>query len=196
MKNRVFVFCIFLVIAISFSCQRSFSPKPHSYFRIDFPEKEYQLFDSICPFTFKYPVYGKIVTEGRHLTEHCWFNIEFPKFNATIHLTYLEINNNFYRIIEENWRMIYSRLAQRADAIEEHVIEDHVRNVFGIRYKISGNTASHVQFFLTDSVKHFVRGSLYFYVRPNYDSLAPVINFFWEDVINLTQTLQWKNNNN
>jgi len=183
-----------LLGAFFFSCQRSYSPKPHSYFRIDFPDKEYRLFDSTCPFIFEYPVYGTIVNDNRPRSGHCWMNIVFPQYRGTLHLTYHEINNNFDQVIEDDWRMVYSRLSLRADDIEDFAIIDHEENVFGIMYHIKGNAASSVQFFLTDSVKHFLRGAFYFNVIPNYDSLAPAINFFRDDVLHLTQTLKWKNN--
>jgi gliding motility-associated lipoprotein GldD len=60
-------------------------------------------------------------------------------------------------------------------------------------YEIRGDAASSVQFYLTDSTRHFLRGSLYFNVQPNADSLAPVIDFFMEDIMHLIETLEWKN---
>jgi len=192
MRGSILVLFVGILV---FACQRNYTPKPHSFFRIDFPEKEYRLFDSICPFVFEYPVYGKIVPPYlRVSSDNCLFDIAFPRYKAHIHVTYLEINNNFDIFIEDNWRMIFSRLSQRADAIDEYQVYDPDANVFGLIYNISGNAASHVQFFLTDSVKHFVRGSLYFYNRPNYDSLAPAIEFFREDIIHMAETFSWKTN--
>ena len=195
MRNR-FQFSIFnfqfSILLLLMSCGQHYTPKPSSYYRIDFPEKKYQLYDSICPFVFEYPVYGEIVTDIRHVETPCLFNIDFPKYKGTIHLTYLEINDNFDLFIEENWKMIFQRLALRADAVEESPIIDPYLNVFGILYDIRGNAASSVQFFVTDSVKNFIRGSLYFYARPNADSLAPVISFFREDIIHLLETIEWK----
>jgi gliding motility-associated lipoprotein GldD len=59
-------------------------------------------------------------------------------------------------------------------------------------YNIKGNTASSVQFYLTDSVNHFLRGSLYFDVKPNKDSLAPVINFIRGDIEHFMESFSWK----
>ena len=184
------------------SCQQNYTPKPHSYFRIDFPEKEYRLLDTIYPFTFEYPVYGALVertaivkNEETKSSDPIWLNINFPKYKGTIHLTYLEIDNNFDSFIEENWKIIYKKIAQRADAVDdERVYIDPEQNIYGTLYDISGDAASAVQFFLTDSVKHFLRGSLYFSVKPNQDSLAPAINFFREDIIHLIESVRWKEN--
>ena len=181
---------------ILFSCVQNYVPKPHSYFRIDFPDREYRLFDSNCPFTFEYPVYGNLEPYNRRALEpyFCWFDINFPKYKGTIHLTYKEIDKNFDGFIEDNWRIIYSRLAQRADAIDEIMYIDHGSKVYGTLYDIRGDAASAVQFWVTDSVKNFVRGSLYFTVRPNHDSLAPVVNFLREDIVHLMESIQWKSN--
>jgi gliding motility-associated lipoprotein GldD len=64
--------------------------------------------------------------------------------------------------------------------------------VYGILYDIKGNSASSLQFYLTDSSRHFFRGALYFNVQPNKDSLAPVIDYFREDIIYLIETFSWK----
>ncbi|MCK5170865.1 MAG: gliding motility lipoprotein GldD, partial [Bacteroidales bacterium] len=65
------------------------------------------------------------------------------------------------------------------------------KDVYGILYEIEGNAASSVQFFLTDSIKHYIRGALYFNVEPNKDSLAPVINFVKEDIKILIESFEW-----
>ncbi|MBP1674669.1 MAG: gldD, partial [Bacteroidetes bacterium] len=80
----------------------------------------------------------------------------------------------------------------KADAINELVINDKESNVFGILYDLKGNTATSVQFYVTDSTNHYLRGSLYFESEPNADSLAPVIDFFREDIIHIIETLKWK----
>ena len=64
--------------------------------------------------------------------------------------------------------------------------------VYGILYDLTGNTASSVQFILTDSVKHFFRGALYFENVPNKDSIAPMSAYIREDVIRLMESFEWK----
>jgi gliding motility-associated lipoprotein GldD len=72
------------------------------------------------------------------------------------------------------------------------ILRDSVK-VYGLIYDIEGNTASSLQFYVTDSTKHFIRGALYFNVRPNIDSVKIVLEFLKKDVLHLIQTLQWKN---
>jgi len=183
------VACMFL-----FSCQQTYTPKPNAYFRIDFPEKEYRLYDSNCPFTFEYPVYGTLVPDTRPTSEPCWFNINFPKYKGTIYLSYLEINSNniLDTFIEDNWKMIFGKIAQKADAVDPKDYSNFDHNVYGTLFDINGNAASAVQFYVTDSVKNILRGSLYFYARPNQDSLAPAVAFFREDIVHLMESVRWK----
>jgi len=190
------VFALCLVIMALFSCQRSYVPKPNSYYRIDFPDKEYQLYDSICPLTFEYPVYGTLTHLTPPSSDSCWLNIIFPRYKGTIHLTYRKVDNDFDQLIENEWDIVYKKIAQKADAVEEKLIYNNSEeNVYGTMYDISGNAASHVLFFVTDSVKNWLRGSLYFYARPNQDSLAPVVAFFREDIIVLMESVRWKDGN-
>jgi len=191
-KNRFLVCCSLLVVSC-FACQQNYTPKPHTYYRIDFPEKEYRTYNnSICPFTFEYPVYGTLAHIIQPTPDSCWFNINFPKYRGTIHLTYRKIEGNFDQHFENHWKLIYSKLAQKADDIIQHSYIIPEKNVYGTLFDIKGDAASSVQFFVTDSVKNILRGALYFTVKPNYDSLAPVVAFFREDIDNIMKTTKWK----
>ena len=173
------------------ACQPSYTPKPRGYLRIDFPAKEYVLFDSVCPYTFEYPSYGKIVPDTDYNTEPCWINIEFPDFDGAIHISYKDVNQNLDKFVEDSRELTYKHTI-KADAIKETVYNNPEQKVHGILYDIKGNAASNIQFYLTDSTTHFLRGSLYFNVQPDKDSLAPVISFFREDIIHLVESFAWK----
>jgi len=186
-----YLLCCMGIVVCCFSCRQNYTPKPHSYYRIDFPEREYRIYDTICPFTFEYPVYGNLAYLIPPVSDSCWLNINFPKYKGTIHLTYGEIGSNLDQHIENIWKLVYSKIAQRADAVDEYYIIREP-DVYSVIYEIKGNAASPMEFLVTDSVKHFLRGALYFSVKPNYDSLAPAIIFFREDIIHLIETIKWK----
>ncbi|MDP4210944.1 MAG: gliding motility lipoprotein GldD [Bacteroidota bacterium] len=187
------LFCIILLIMpFLFGCGENYTPKPRGYFRIDFPAKTYQRFDSICPFAFEFPQYGKVEKDVDKNAEPYWMNIVFKDFKSKIHLSYKPVNNNLNKFIEDAHTMAYKHTI-KADAIDEKLIIDEKRKVYGLLYEIRGNAASSVQFYVTDSARHFLRGSLYFDVVPNKDSLAPAIEFFRKDIMHLIETLQWKN---
>lgn len=190
-KNHEKAYFTYTYLMFDFSCTQTYTPKPRGYFRIDFPEKTYQQFDSTCPFTFSYPTYGNVERDLDKNAEPCWINISFPEFKSKIHLSYKPITSDPAQFIEDSHTLAYKH-AIKADAIDELLVDNPEKNVYGIIYDIRGNAASSIQFFLTDSLKHFLRGSLYFETPPNKDSLAPAIDFFKKDVEILINSLKWK----
>lgn len=196
MKNNILI--LLLLSALLSGCREATVPKPKGYFRIDFPEKAYRQFDpgtfdqkGILPLSFQYPVYGNISFESESNPEPGWFNIDFPAYKAKVYLTYKNVNDDLASLVEESYRLNVKNHITKADAINEEFIADPQHNVYGILYDLKGSTATAVQFFVTDSTKHFFRGSLYFSSEPNPDSLAPVIDFFRQDINHLIETLEW-----
>ncbi|MBA3705285.1 MAG: gliding motility lipoprotein GldD [Bacteroidetes bacterium] len=189
------VFCLLYSIFLLSSCgsddDDTIAPKPRSYFRLSFPEKKYVKYDSVCPFTFEIPVYSKVGKDYYSSAEPCWLNLNFPSFNGTLHLSYKSINGNIKDYLEDTYTLA-SKHQIKASGIEEQLISKDSSNVFGLIYDIEGNAASSVQFFLTDSTKHFIRGALYFNAKPNTDSISPVVDFLKQDIYHLIDTFEWK----
>ena len=168
--------------------QKNSIPHPKGYFRIDLPEKSYKQYDGKCPFKFEIPMYSFLV---QNKNDDCWYNIYFPDYNATVYLTYYNVNNDIDTLLNDNHDLAYKHVV-KAKAIEESLFEKDSARVYGCLYNIKGNVASQVQFYMTDSVKHFIRGSLYFESRPNEDSLAPVVNFIRDDIEHFMESFEWK----
>jgi gliding motility-associated lipoprotein GldD len=173
------------------ACGQPPVPKPAGYFRIDLPEKKYMHFDAPCNYSIEYPEYANINLRPAIATDTCWMDIEFPSLRAKIHLTYFDLHGNLAALTESTRELAYKHTI-RAEAIDEMVWTDDPAHVYGILYDLKGNTASAVQFFVTDSVRHYLRGSLYFMAQPNEDSLLPVIRFLREDIIHMIETLNWR----
>ena len=190
MKIKGFI-VIVLIFGMLYSCESPYTPKPRGYFRIDFPEKSYTRSDTLFPYSFEYPVYS-VISESEHARdEKFWIDIDFEQFNATVHISYKEIDDNLFTYLEDAYTLATKHIP-KADAIYDSVIIDRSRNIFGLIYQIEGSeVASPYQFLLTDSTNHFVRGALYFNVIPNNDSLQPVIDFIEEDIDHLINTFQW-----
>ena len=183
---------LLILIVIATSCGDDYVPKPSGYFRIDLPEKKYQNFDTVFPFSFEYPLYARIVHDPQSPDEPYWINVDFPKFRGRIHLTYREVNNNLIKYLEDSRTMAMKHMS-KSTGISEQVINNPDRKVYGLIYMISGSSAaSTYQFYLTDSTRNFVRGALYFSVAPNNDSLSPVISFVQEDIRHMVETFRWK----
>lgn len=166
-------------------------PRPKGYCVVDFPEKEYQSYDSLCPFTFEYPVYAQIKPFTRDLSKTCWFDLAFPAYHATLHMSYEDVGKNFVQFSEDQHELAYKHTS-KANAIEEIFVSAPQDKVWGIVYNIEGDAASNYQFHVTDSQRHFLRGSLYFDFKANNDSVAPVLNFLEKDVMHIVETVRWK----
>lgn len=181
---------ILFFLVLSTACHRKHTPKPHGYYRISFPEKNYQSFSGTCPYSFEYPVYGQVLKDNEKGSEPCWINIDFPAYNGRIHISYKPVFNNLNSYLEDTYALAYKHTV-KAESIREQLIMNSDKKVYGILYDIEGSTASSVQFFLTDSTQHFLRGALYFKTTIDKDSLAPIIGFFREDVIHFIDTFEW-----
>ena len=175
------------------SCDnKQYQPKPRGYFRIDFPEKEYVRLDTMKYYSFEYPVYSKVTPDYLSPQEKEWVNVEFPSHKGTIHVSYKTINDNLNVYLEDSYLMMSKHLS-RAMGIRDSIIINPEKDVYGLVYFLEGEgVASTLQFYLTDSTEHFLRGSLYFNVKTNNDSLAPVIDFITDDVIHMIENLEWK----
>lgn len=187
------VCCVWLL-----SCENDPSPRPKGYFKIDFPEKKYRVFDSAgYPYTFEYPVYAKVVQDSTFFDDKpenpFWINIDFPQFGGRLHVSYKQIGvrNRFDKLVEDAFKMT-SKHSLKATSIDEIPIHPSA-DVHGFIFEVGGNAATGKQFFVTDSVQHFLRGALYFDATPNADSLKPVYDFLYADMQHLIKTLRWKN---
>lgn len=186
------IITLFGLMALATSCGSDYMPKPRGYFRIDLPEKKYQSFDTNFPYMFNYPVYSTIQADLLAPGEPYWINLEFPQFSGKLHLSYKVIDDNLPQYLEDSRTMVYKHIP-KANAINNRMIINNEDKVYGLIYEIDGlGTASPYQFYVTDSTHHFLRGALYFNIKPNNDSLAPVIDFIKEDIEQLINTFQWK----
>lgn len=170
-----------------------YTPKPRGYFRIALPEKTYTKYDAECPYTFEIPSYAKVIPSQSRLQEPCWRDVQMDRFGATIYLSYKEVTHDsvLKQLINSSWELTEKHRSKAQGRKEMDIIrpEDHV---YGTLVDVGASAATAIQFYLTDSVKHFVRGSLYFMAVPNKDSLKPVLDFIRKDVEQLTKTLKWK----
>lgn len=186
-----------LTIAVCLlACNSPFSFKKKGYFRIDFPEKEYRVFDEPgYPYTFEYPVYGKISRDTSFFDTKAgdwWINIDFPQFRGRFYVSYKPVRgNNFDSLVSDGFTMAYKKHTEMSTGISDSVM--HTANgADGVFFSLSGNTATANQFFLSDSTSHFLRGALYFDASPNEDSLGIVNEFLKQDLRHLINTLKWR----
>jgi putative hemolysin len=173
-------------------CDEEYVPKQRGYFRIDLPEKKYQsYYPADCPFFFEIPVYSRVIADSSKRAENCWMNIDFTKFHATLYLSYKAVSGDLTKFTEDAHTLSMKHIS-KASGMQEELISDPKKHISGTYYKVKGNAASPVQFYLTDSTSHFIRGALYFYAVPNNDSIEPVLSFIEKDIRYFIETFRWK----
>ncbi len=171
--------------------------KKKGYFKIDFPEKKYQLFDKQgYPYTFEYPVYANVIKDSTFFDDKAgdwWVNIDVPQFSGRIYVSYKEIGqqNKFDSLVNDAYKMATRQHINISTGITDSLMQTP-NGYGGLYYDLGGNTATANQFFLTDTVRHFLRGALYFNAEPNADSLGIVNDFLRKDLQHLINTLKWK----
>ena len=107
----------------------------------------------------------------------------------------IEINADQFTYDKDNTRIYATGNVEILDSefklFAEKVFVNRKNNTYGSIFQIVGDAASQIQFFLTDSLNHFIFGTLYFYKKPNYDSMLPAINYVGNDISKLMESLKW-----
>lgn len=187
MNSRIPIFSLLLIVAtVFFSCKDEVLPKPASYLRLDYPEAKYVTFDNSCPFGFE--INSDAIIKGE---ANCGFAITYPKMKATIYLTYKPVNGNIKELLRDAQKLTYEHVIKADDIVEQSFINSD-KKVYGMFYQVNGNAATNSQFYATDSTKHFVTGSIYFYAKPNFDSVMPASSYVRDDMQRMLETLKWK----
>ncbi|MCB9189547.1 MAG: gliding motility lipoprotein GldD [Flavobacteriales bacterium] len=180
----------FLVIIITGCVDDSKDiPKPMGYFRIEFPDHEYEMYsDPVCPFTFEKPKNALLVDSDQN---QCFKSLIYPHLKAGVYFTYFPVNDNIDKLINTADDIVYEH-HNMASGIETKDVIFPEKNVYGISYKLMGDVAVNHVFFVTDSNNHYFAGKLYFESIPNYDSLQPCVDYIVEDIEHILNTIQWQ----
>jgi gliding motility-associated lipoprotein GldD len=201
MKNAlkcVLMFLVFGIMCCLYACNTNYTYKKKGYFKIELPEKKYQVFDQPgYPYSFEYPVYARVTRDSTFFdkaTENPWWiNIDIPQLAGRIYISYKEIGgkHKFDSLVNDGFKMAFKQHTDISTGINDTRIQTP-HGIGGIYFSLGGNTATANQFFLTDTTRHFLRGALYFDATPNEDSLSEVNEFLKKDLEHLINTLQWK----
>ena len=185
-----------IVATIFISCGSDPIPKPKAMLRLEYPEPKYETITTELPFSFEKNLFAEPIS-GAKLSKNGatqGIDIEYPSLKGTIYLTYKEIKNpEMLRTYLIDAQKLTLKHTQIADQIEGELYENKDHRVFGMFYEIGGNAASQSQFYITDSTNHFLNGSLYFYAKPNYDSILPAAHYLINDIKAIMETVRWEN---
>ena len=183
-----------LLVMIVLGCKEDPIPKPNAYLRLDYPKPNYNRLDVGLPFTFEKNTFSdsistiKVSNGGRDKG----IDLVYPKMKGTIYLTYKQVGPDNLKDFLIDAQNLTQKHTIKADEIVEQPYIDNTNKVFGMFYEVGGNAASQSQFYVTDSINHFITGSLYFYAKPNYDSILPAAYYLRNDIKHLMETIRWK----
>lgn len=183
-KTRILFLILF--VASFCGCKKDVLPKPSGQLRLDYNIANYIKFHKNCPFTFDLNDQAILKEKG-----NCNFEINYPKMKATIYLNYKPVRNNINSLLKDAQRLTYEHVIKADDIVEQPFLNSNSK-VYGMFYDVNGNAATNAQFYATDSTKHFVDCSVYFYAKPNFDSIMPAVSYLKNDMKTLMESLRWK----
>ena len=182
--NRKISLFILLPLFI-FGCKDDPIPKPKAQLRLDYPEADFTEYEGPA-YSFQYNKAARISeTNNKALT------VDYQNMKGAIYLTYNRVDDNLDALLSDAQRFSYEHVV-KADAILEQPFVNDDAGVYGMFYEVKGDAASQAQFYVTDSTEHFLTGSLYFYAKPNYDSIYPAAVYLQNDIRHIMETLRWK----
>ena len=168
------------------ACHKDATPKPDGFLSLEYPKAAYEYYEApACGFKFEKNTNTNVLPE-----ENCAFKIDYPRMKASIYINYRPVQNNLNLLLKDAQKLTYNHTV-KADNIEESVFEHPEKNVYGMFYRVTGDAATNVQFYATDSVRNFIVGTLYFYAKPNYDSIYPAAKYVEADMQTIMETLEW-----
>jgi len=195
-KKFFLFFSISFLSVLVFSCgqkEQNYVPKPKGYNRIDLPNHIYQKLTESHPYTFEFSRWAKVLPDTFSMAQKDWLFIQYPQFSANIQLTYKPLfkdQNKLKEYINDSFKLA-GKHQIRASSIQQQLMRTNSGRTVTI-FKIEGDVPSPYQFYTTDSLNHFLRGAIYFPVATKNDSLAPVISYIQQDMIQLLNTLEWR----
>jgi gliding motility-associated lipoprotein GldD len=155
--------------------------------RLDYPQPKYHTINTDCPYAFSVNEITTLVQK-----KNCGINITYPNMKATLYLTYQDVrNNNLDSLLQDAQKLAYDHTI-KANSIPEQPYINPDKKVYGMFYMINGNAATQAEFYVTDSINHFLNGALYFDAKPNFDSIYPAVVYLREDIRKLMETITWK----
>jgi len=183
MKIRLIfsLFCLSLL-----SCGDEKMPKPTGQLSLEYPPAKYMKFSNSCGFDFDKNELAEVKA-----TSNCGLEIHYPKMKATVYLTYKPVQSNLDKLLTDAQKLTYEHAIKANDIAEQPYINLD-NKVYGMFYQVGGNAATNAQFYATDSTKNFVTASMYFYSKPNFDSILPAADYIKNDMRKIIESIKWK----
>lgn len=187
MKIKFLLF--FALCGLLVSCAENPQPKPGGFLALEYPEAQYEPIMLDCPYQFEKNSQARISKPGG--AKPCWINLDYHQMRATIFVTYQRVQSNLDSLLSDAQKLPLQHTI-KADVIQGDLYVNESHRTYGMFYEVSGDAASQAQFYLTDSTRHFLTGSIYFNVEPNFDSISPAADYLKKDMRHLMESLSWR----
>lgn len=174
----------FFVFVMSCSNQTT-TPKPKAFLYNEVSVPNYVFYKSACGYSFF------INSENQIDFENCNVKIKNSSLSSTLYLSSINVKDNF-SLIDSDFTKKIQENSTNAFAVNVSEYNDVENRVFAKYFSFVGNAPSNTQFYITDSTSVYLKGSLYFDSKPNYDSLLPSIYLINNDIRKMIQTFNWK----
>lgn len=181
MRKLYFLFALILI-----SCGDDPLPKPKAFLNLEYKAHTYKELTLDRPYSFEVPQNSILKDEPRS-----WLKIQYPQLKASLDITYRKIDGNLRELLVESEKLVFKHTV-KAEQISSNDYTDNKKKVYGTLYEITGNAASQIQFHITDSTHNFVKGALYFSIKPNFDSILPTVAHIKKDILHLMETFEWE----
>ncbi|MEM7380773.1 MAG: gliding motility lipoprotein GldD [Bacteroidota bacterium] len=166
------------------SCKEEALPKPKAMLRLEYPQVQTTRVN-VDRFNFEYNAIAKVKEESDGS-----LTIDYPSLKGAVFITYKKVDRNLDKLLSDAQKLSYEHVVKADNILEQPFINDEDK-VYGMFYEVKGDAASQAQFYATDSIQNFVTGSLYFYAKPNYDSIYPAAVYLQRDIRRIMETLRW-----
>ncbi|MGY5849118.1 gliding motility lipoprotein GldD [Salegentibacter sp. F14] len=180
---------IVFVFMLSACGDEDIRPKPKAFLALDYKEPVYTPTNLNCPYNFEKNQQAVIKPSRNNIP--CWINLEYKDMDGVIFITYQPVRNNLDSLLKDAQNLPLQHTI-KADIIEGDMYTNQLHDTYGMFYEVEGDAASQAQFYLTDSLEHFLTGSIYFNRKPNFDSIIPAADYLKKDMRHLMESLQWQ----
>jgi len=178
-------FAPIILFVLFLSCRDETLPKPKGMLRLEYPQAKHVPMKS-GKFQFQGNAIASVKKEGNNA-----ITLDYPLLKGAIYITYKPVEDNLNSLLSDAQKLSYEHVI-KADDISEQPFINPEDSVYGMFYEVRGDAASQAQFYVTDSTRHFVTGSLYFYAKPNYDSIYPAAIYLQKDIRRIMETIEWQ----
>lgn len=188
--HKLYLIASIAIILLLTACREQATPRPNGYFRIDAYPACYHI-DTLGNVSLQVNDSALCMTPSTHTADGVeWLNITYPRYRATIYLSYIPLADNLERLMAESIELVY-RQNVNTQQVEAIAYENSDAQLYATLYTLSAQSATPIQFIATDSLRYLLRGALYFDNPVKADSVAPALQYIETDIMQMIESITY-----